>query len=91
MSWIARNRPPRRFLPAPGTLLTLSNIRGPWRPSGSVAGCGVFAVVWSTFGGEFWAPLHDFQPADQQRLIYACRSLDQACGYSGAWSDGGCA
>ena len=40
------NSPPlRRFWPIAGRPLTLANIRGPWRPSGSVAACGMFAVV----------------------------------------------
>lgn len=67
----------RRFLPRPGQLLTLANIRGEWRPSGGVACCGMFAVVWSTWAGDFWAPLHDFMAADQQQLIEACRQLDR--------------
>lgn len=66
---------PRRFLPAPGQQLTLANIRGPWRPSGAVAGMGVFAVVWDTGRGSFWAPLHDFAAADQLRLVEDCRRL----------------
>lgn len=76
------HRPPslprdvRRFHPPRGQLLTMANIRGPWRPSGAVQACGVFAVVWSTWAGDFWAPLHDFMPADQLRLIEACRQLD---------------
>lgn len=67
-----RDAAPRRFRPRPGQFLTLSNIRGPWRPSGTVAG----AVVWETHGGGFWAALSDFAPADQLRLIDACRRLD---------------
>lgn len=74
------SRPARRFYPRSGRALTLANIRGPWRPSGAVASAGVFAVVWSTATGEMWAPLHDFAPADQLRLIEACRVLDQECG-----------
>lgn len=66
----------RRFRPRAGRLLTMANIRGPWRPSGTVAGVGTFAVIWSTWAGDFWAPLHDFAPADQLRLIEAGRSLD---------------
>ena len=80
---------PRRFLPLRGQLLTLANVRGPWRPSGAVSGAGVFAVVWSTRAGDFWAPLHDFMPADQLRLVEACRWLDrEAAGYPGVWPDG---
>lgn len=73
-----RERPPRRFYPAPGRRLTLACIRGPWRPSGTVAGMGAFAVVWATSSGaSFWAPLHDFEAIDALRLIEACRSLDE--------------
>ncbi len=71
-----RNRPPRRFWPAAGTLLTIANIRGPWRPSGAVAGCCVFAVVWSTGYSQLWAPLHDFCPASQLHLIEMCRRME---------------
>jgi hypothetical protein len=80
--------PPRRLLPPRGRSLTLANIRGPWRPSGAVDGCGVFAVLWSTASGQFWAPLHDFAPADQLRLIEDCRQLDRIAGYQGAWPHG---
>lgn len=86
----APERPLRRFFPVRGGLLTLSQIRGPWRASGAVAGAGVFAVVWTTRGGEFWAPLHDFTPVDQAALIDACRRLDRQAGYPGAWPDGRC-
>jgi hypothetical protein len=78
----------RRFVPSRGQALTMGNIRGPWRPSGAVAGAGVFAVVWSTYAGDFWAPLHDFAPADQLRLIEACRRLDRQLGLAGAWREG---
>ena len=74
-------RPLRRFVPHRGQHLTIENVRGPWRPSGAVAGAGVFAVVWSTRRGDFWAPLHDFAPADQLRLIDACRWLDRSTGF----------
>lgn len=74
-------RPLRRFLPHRGQKLTMANVRGPWRPSGTVAGAGVFAVVWSTRLGDYWAALHDFAPADQLRLIEACRWLDDATGF----------
>lgn len=70
------SRPPRRFYPPGGSLLTLDNIRGPWRPSGAVEGCGMFAVVWTTPAGAWWAPLCDFTPADQLRLIELDRQLD---------------
>lgn len=69
--------PPRRFVPLRGQYLTTGNIRGAWRPSGTVAASGVFAVVWETRSGTFWAPLHDFAPADQLRLIEASRRLDE--------------
>lgn len=69
--------PPRRFYPPRGHALTMDCIRGLWRPSGSVAGAGVFAVVWTTRRGDFWAPVHDFCAADQLRLIDACRRLDR--------------
>ena len=75
--------PLRRFRPHSGQVLTLANIRGPWRPSGAVAGVGVFAVVWSTYTSDLWAPLHDFAAADQLRLIDACRHLDQVGGRNG--------
>ena len=68
--------PARRFLPLRGRLLTLRNVLGPWRPSGAVGAVGVFAVCWSTRSGEFWAPLHDFEPASRDRLIEECRCLD---------------
>ncbi len=79
---------PRRFVPARGGALTLGDVRGPWRASGAVAACGVFAIVWSTRRGDCWAPLHDFAPADQLRLIEQCRWLDQQAGYPGAWPGG---
>ena len=66
----------RRFYPPRGRALTIDCIRGLWRPSCSVAGAGVFAVVWSTRRGDFWAPVHDFCQADQLRLIEACRLID---------------
>lgn len=78
----------RRFHPLRGQLLTMANIRGPWRPSGAVNSGGMFAVVWSTSSGDFWAPLHDFAPADQLRLIEACRHTDDHAGYPGAWPRG---
>ena len=74
--------PARRFRPRHGEVLTMDCIRGHWRPSGTVAGAGVFAVVWSTRSGDFWAAVHDFCEADQLRLIDACRRVDrQANGY----------
>ena len=76
---------PRRFYPACGQTLTLSNIRGPWRPSGSVAGAGIFAVIWQTYTAAYWAPLHDFALADQLRLIEACRRIDQEAGLGLGW------
>lgn len=79
---------PRRFLPHPGRRLTVANIHGAWRPSGAVAGVGVFAVVWATRQGTWWAPLHDFEPADQLRLIDDCRRLEKVAGFRGAWPEG---
>lgn len=70
--------PPRRFVPRRGQRLTLSTIRGLWRPSGTVAGAGIFAIVWEGRSSAFWAALHDFEPADQLRLVEACRRLDIA-------------
>ncbi len=81
-------QPPVRFWPVAGRQLSLANVRGPWRPSGAVAGAGLFAIVWSTRGGSFWAPLHDFELAAQQQLIAACRHEDQRAGYPGAWPQG---
>jgi hypothetical protein len=68
--------PPRRIFPRDGRRLDLGAIRGPWRPSGAVHGCGVFAVIWSTRNADYWAPLHDFEPSAQLRLIELCRHLD---------------
>lgn len=82
------DQPPRRFVPLRGRLLTLNNVRDPWRPSGAVAGAGVFAVVWTTQSGDIWAPLHDFAAADQLRLVEACRHADREAGYPGAWLEG---
>ena len=78
----------RRFQPVPGRLLTLDNIRGPWRPSGTAGGVGVFAVIWSARSGDFWAPLHDFEPSAQLSLIEQCRWADIEAGYPGAWPNG---
>jgi len=75
----AAPRPPRRFWPPAGEQLSIHDIRGPWRPSGSVAASCVFAVVWSCGHRELWAPLHDFAPIDQLRLIEACRRADGGC------------
>ena len=86
--WMGAERAVRRFIPLRGQSLTLGHIRGPWRPSASVDGCGMFAVVWETRHHAFWAPLHDFAPADQLRLIEACRWADRQAGYPGAWPDG---
>lgn len=69
--------PLRRFCPTRGRAFTIDCIRGLWRPSGSVAGAGVFAVVWTTRSGDFWAPVHDFCAADQLRLVDACRQIDR--------------
>lgn len=85
---LAEPVPPRPALSLRGHRLTMANIQGSWRPFGTVAGAGVFAVVWSTHKGTFWAPLHDFEPGDQLHLIESCRRLDRIAGYSGAWPDG---
>jgi hypothetical protein len=79
---------PRRIVPADGQLLSLDVVRGMWRPSGAVAGAGVFAIVWTNRRGTWWAALHDFAPADALRLIEECRWLDRQAGYPGAWPDG---
>lgn len=79
---------PQRFLPRHGQLLSKANIRGNWWPSASVNACGVFAVVWSTPQGKYWAPLHDFHLVDQLSLIDDCRKLDKDAGYPGAWPEG---
>ena len=68
---------PQRFVPFRGRPLTVGHIRGKWRPSGAVAGAGVFAVLWEAGGTTYWAPLHDFCVEDQLRLIAACKQLDQ--------------
>lgn len=81
-------RPLRRFVPLRGQRLTMAQIRGPWRPSAAVAGAGVFAVVWEMRTCTFWAPLHDFTPSDQLRLIEACRWADRQAGFPGAWPEG---
>lgn len=69
-------KPPQRVHPCPGPGLTTRDISGLWHPSGMVNACGLFAVVWSTSEGCFWAPLHDFTPAAQRRLIESCRQAD---------------
>jgi hypothetical protein len=71
-----RYEAPRRVVPIRGQLLRMSVISGPWRPSGSIAGGGIFAVVWDGRSGPCWAALHDFSEADQRRLVEACRRLD---------------
>jgi hypothetical protein len=77
-----------RFWPKQGTLLHRGHIRGPWRPTGSVAGCGVFAVAWTTGSGEFWAPLHDFDQVTRDDLIAECLAADRDAGFAGAWPRG---
>lgn len=79
---------PKRFWPKQGTSLNRGHIRGRWRPSGSVAGCGMFAVAWSTGSGEFWAPLHDFDQVTRDDLIAECQAADHNAGYDGAWPRG---
>ena len=66
----------RRLRPHAGRLLTIADISGPWRPSGSVAGAGVWAVVWESRSEKVWAALADFNHADQLRLIEECRRVD---------------
>ena len=78
-----RTRPPRRFWPPVCGRLTLNNIRGPWRPSATVAALRVFAVVWLTGYSDLWAPLHDCDPIDQLRLIEACCRLEHVEGRHG--------
>lgn len=80
-------RPLRRFRPANGMKLTLAAIRGPWRPSGTVAGAGVFAVTWASRTMNCWAALHDFSQDAQLRLIEECSWLDRAAGghHGGDW------
>jgi hypothetical protein len=63
------------FYPPSGQLLTLAKVRDLWRPSGTVIGAGVVAVVWSTQDGCCWARLHDFEPGDPLRLVEDCRRL----------------
>lgn len=77
-----QSRELRRYISPRGQQLTMSNISGQWRPSGSVNACGMFAVVWSTIDLDFWAPLHDFSAVDQLLLIEACRRIDQQAGHS---------
>ena len=84
----ASDAPPQRFHPPRGHYLTMANIRGPWRPSGAVAGAGLFAIVWTTYRGSFWAALHDFEPSAQLRLIEECQRLDRIAGFECAWPDG---
>lgn len=67
---------PKRVRPRRGCLLSMDCVRGDWRPTGAVAGAGVFGVIWTTGGGSWWAPLHDFTQGAQQHLIGECRRLD---------------
>lgn len=83
-------KPLRRAQLPRGNPLTMSDIRGEWHPSGSVAGAGVFAVVWSTRAAKVWAPLHDFTTGAQMQLIEACRQQDPATGSSLPWPKGRC-
>lgn len=76
---------PQRFFPSQDTYLNRGHIRGPWRPTSAVAGCGVFAVRWSTPAGDFWAPLHAFDHDTQIELIAECEAADREAGYPGAW------
>lgn len=70
----------RRFVPNRPRPLTVHDIGGEWRPSGAVAGLGVFAVVWTIGNTDWWAPLHCFTPGDQLKLVQACEALDQERG-----------
>jgi len=45
----------------------------------------MFAVVWSTGGGDFWAPLHSFDRQTRDDLIDECLAADRDAGYPGAW------
>jgi hypothetical protein len=82
------DRPLRRFRPPRGALLTMEAVRGPWRPSGAVAGAGFFAIVWEGRHVRWFAALHDFCPDAQAHLIAACRWADRHAGFDGAWPDG---
>ena len=68
---------PRRVRPLEGQQLSLSAVGRDWRPSCSVAALNMFSIVWSTPAGECWAALHDLAPADQQRVLDACRCYDE--------------
>ena len=82
----ASNASQQRIRPAAGTLLTLGCVRPPFRPVATAAGAGYFAVSWFTQAGMFWAAVHDFEPADQLRLIAGCRQADRP-EVVGAWHD----
>lgn len=71
--------PPRRFQPRAGRLLTMENVRGPWRASGTTEAINAFIVIWETRSGMFWAPLHDFDRAAIAHFIDQCRRHDQEC------------
>ena len=45
-------------------------------------------MAWSTPRGEWWAPLHDFEPETQLELIAACAQLDRDRGHATAWPTG---
>ena len=68
---------PHRFYPSHGQALIMDCTCGKWRPSGAFAIAGVFAVVWTTRSGDFWALVHDFCAVEQQRLIEDCRQVDR--------------
>jgi len=81
-----RPRRLQRFRAPHGRRLTIANIHGPWRPDSVIGGTRVFAVIWSTPMRYFWAPLHDFEPACQLRLIEACRAqFERPCVAPGGW------
>lgn len=81
-------RSPRRFWPMAGRRLTRANIQGPWRPTAAIDCAGVFAVTWHTSRGDWWAPLHDFDPRTQLELIESCVDLDRDRVFDGAWPFG---
>jgi hypothetical protein len=67
----------------------LKDIRDDWRPSGSIGGLGMFAVVWDGGGTTYWAALHDFDRSDRDKLLEMCRGLDRdACGGGGITAPG---
>lgn len=76
-------RPLRRFWPVAGALLTVDEIKGQWRPSGTAAGTSTWSVIWQTRDCTLWAPLSDFSASAQLELIESCRRLDAE--QNGGW------